>query len=53
MSSIVGNFNEKMLLRFEVLSIPVLTEAPMGQLRSTITQRLSVLGLALVINGEQ
>ena len=53
MSSIIGNINEKSLPRYEVLSLPVLTEAPMGQLRSIMTQLQSGLGLALVMNAEQ
>ena len=53
MSSTVGKLSEKVLPRYDVLSIPAFTEAPIGQLRSIMTRHQSELGLALVMKHVQ
>ena len=53
MLSTVGNVRAKALLRSENLSMPAFTDTPWGQLRCTITLRLSEFGLLRVMKGKQ
>ena len=52
MSSTVGKVKAKGLFKYVSLSMPELTEAPMGKLKSMMILHLLELGLFLVIKGD-
>ena len=52
MSSMAGKVKAKGLFKYVSLSMPTLTETPMGQLKSIMTLCLSELGLFLLMNSD-